>query len=200
MFSKHSSHAPVDYLLTWGVLYIQGNLCSILYKPWCSWDCAALYHDDSAFDTGESAQNIGTACAELLRTALHTIRTVAHVVVAFPGVQYGPFFYRQTEHDRALALKANKGNVDAHMQLSQRATDDLHWWANNVTHCCKPISQGNPDVTRKSDAPNSGWGDVFGSRLAKGRWTEDESEHHINFFELLAAFFTIEAYNLSVRR
>ena len=100
-------------------------------------------------------------------------------------------FALEIELDRALALKANKGNFDAHMQLSQRPKADLHWWANNVTHCCKPISQGHPDVTLKSDASSSGWRGVFGSRLAGGRRTEDESEHHINYFELHAGFFTI---------
>ena len=40
------------------------------------------------------------------------------MVSSFPGVLYGPLFYRQLELDKAMVLKANNGNFDAVMTLS----------------------------------------------------------------------------------
>jgi len=47
---------------------------------------------------------------------------------SFPGVMYGPLFYRQLEIEKSKALKVNYDNYDAKMKLSNTVKDDLKWW------------------------------------------------------------------------
>ena len=148
--------------------------------------------------TQEKAQRLTEACSELLNTAFPTIRSVAQIVgsmvAAFAGVQFGPLYYRQLEIDRANALKMNRGNYETHMELSQRAKDDLLWWINNVADSSRPVSVGNPDITIQSDASTLGWGAALGSDRAGGRWSIEEAAHHINYLELLAAHFALQSF------
>ena len=148
--------------------------------------------------TQEKAQRLSDACTELLNMASPTIRSVAQVVgsmvAAFPGVQFGPLYYRQIELDRAQALKLNKWNYEAHMQLSQRAKDDLLWWIQNVTDSSKPVSMGNPDFTIESDASTLGWGAALDEDRAGGRWSTEEAAYHINYLELLGAFLALQSF------
>ena len=40
------------------------------------------------------------------------------MVASFPGVMYGPLYYRQLETEKVAALKQNQGNFEASMILS----------------------------------------------------------------------------------
>lgn len=50
-----------------------------------------------------------------------TTQTVSEVTgpmgASFPGVMYGPLYYRQLEIENVAALKENKGNFEATMNL-----------------------------------------------------------------------------------
>ena len=89
---------PVDYSLRWGFTIHPGK--SVLH-PVQTLVFLGFVLDFTMMTvclTPEKARRIGTACTELLHTALPTICTVAHVVgslvAAFREVQYGPLFYR----------------------------------------------------------------------------------------------------------
>jgi hypothetical protein len=77
-----------------------------------------------------------------------TIRWVAKVigriVASFPGVMYGPLYYRALEHDKSLALKKAKGNFDATMSLSQAAKKELWWLVKNVETDYHTLSRKEP--------------------------------------------------------
>ena len=72
-----------------------------------------------------------------------SIQEVAEVigplVSSFPGVLYGPLFYRQSEHDKTMALTQNKGNYQACIKLSQESVAELQWWCNNIETAEYPI-------------------------------------------------------------
>lgn len=53
-------------------------------------------------------------------------------VSSFPGVLYGPLFYRHLEHDKTMGLRQNKGNYQARIKLSQECLAELQWWCNNI--------------------------------------------------------------------
>jgi hypothetical protein len=38
------------------------------------------------------------------------------------------------------------------------------------------------------------WGSKFNEQFAGGRWSKDESSHHINFLELLAIFLSLKTF------
>ena len=79
----------------------------------------------------EKKESIKSYCIELLEKQIFTIREIAKVigklVASFPGVMYGPLYYRQLEKEKILALKFNKGNFDASMKLSTAARKELQW-------------------------------------------------------------------------
>ena len=54
-------------------------------------------------------------------------------------------------------------------------------------------------ATVYSDASLKGWGGaVFNGSSTGGHWSLEEAAHHINYVELLAAFFAIKAYATSL--
>ena len=132
-----------------------------------------------------------------------SIRAVAQLigrfVSCFPGVEYGPLFYRRLEHDKSMALKSQCGNFDAHMTLTQGAKDDIEWWIKNVGSCPKLISHGNPDIILQTDASSSGWGaKLVHGKSAGGRWAVPEMSLHINELETKAALLGLQALCLNV--
>ena len=86
--------------------------------------------------TPEKAEKLKLAVTRLLSCGMSLIREVARVIgliiSTFPGVMYGPLYFRITEGEKAQGLKQNKGNYDTHMQLSSSAQLELQWWINNV--------------------------------------------------------------------
>ena len=116
------------------------------------------------------------------------------MVASFPGVMYGPLYYRQLEIEKVVALKQDQGNFEASMILSDNARSDLHWWIENITDTSNTTAYGNCQVTVYSDASLTGWGGVLNSITTGGQWTEDESQNHINYLEILACFLTLKAF------
>ena len=54
------------------------------------------------------------------------------MVSSFPGVMFGPLYFRQLERDKTEALKCNKGVFDAFMIISDKARQELEWWVMQV--------------------------------------------------------------------
>ncbi|CAB4032023.1 Pol poly, partial [Paramuricea clavata] len=50
------------------------------------------------------------------------------------------------------------------------------------------------DVSANSEASLTGWGGVLDSCSMGGSWTAVEAQQHINYLELLAAFFTLKSF------
>ena len=149
--------------------------------------------------TEEKKEKIKDLAVTLLHKGYASIRLLAKfigmIVASFPGVMYGPLWYRQIENDKTEALKKNKGNYDALMNLSKYATKDIEWWRDNIDDAVNVIdeSHGEPDIVIYSDASRLGWG--CDSQLGKsgGHWSEEEQTLHINVLELTAAWFALQA-------
>ena len=60
-------------------------------------------------------------------------------VSALPGVGYGKHYLQNLQFDKNKALKINKGNYNACMQLSKEAQDDLHCWVDHGVYSNNPI-------------------------------------------------------------
>lgn len=73
----------------------------------------------------QKIQDLKLACVGLCRKTRFSIRELAQVigklVVSFPGVLWGPLYYRQLEKVKSDALKKNKGDFDALTVLSKEA-------------------------------------------------------------------------------
>ena len=148
------------------------------------------------------------ACENLSNQDNPTIREVARVigliVSSLPGAQFGELHYRYLEHNKIEALRANKGDYDAFMTLSQEARAELHWWVQNVTSAFRNIMPTDPDLILTTDASNTGWGAVQGTQKTGGLWDLEEQAFHINYLELKAVLLGLKSlcttiYNKHIR-
>lgn len=112
-------------------------------------------------------------------------------MASFPGIMYGPLYYRKLDNHKTLALKLARGNYQAKTVLPQDCVEDLGWWIDNVATASNPISHGSPDLYISTDACPTGWGGVMEEHETGGKWSPEEAAHHINYLELLAVYMTL---------
>ena len=134
----------------------------------------------------EMAENFRQKCLLVSSKQLFVIQELAELIglliASFPAVKYAQLCYRQLEIEKAQALKRNYGNLGAETCISNRARDDMLWWANNVASSCKPISPGKPDVHLTTDASRLGWGVILNGQTTGGRWSAQESTFHLTIW------------------
>ena len=121
-------------------------------------------------------------------------RVIGKIVASFPGVMYGPLYYRYLERDKSQALKSEKGNFDAYMVLSPKAKSELTWWVSNVEVAYQSLEREAPQRKLFTDASLSGWGAEFRGQSTGGNWTEAEAKKHINYLEMLAIYLGLKAF------
>ncbi|KAJ8041093.1 hypothetical protein HOLleu_11813 [Holothuria leucospilota] len=72
----------------------------------------------------------------LLRASSVKIRNLAEIigvlVANFPGVEFGPLYYRSLERDKIRALKRAKGDFDSMVCISSESRADLLWWIKTI--------------------------------------------------------------------
>ena len=78
--------------------------------------------------TQEKIQRIRERCKKMMELVELSIQELASfiglLVSSFPGILYGPLYYRQLERDKTTALRQNYGNYNAQMRLSQEVSDN----------------------------------------------------------------------------
>lgn len=156
----------------------------------------------------EKVDKILCACQNLLTCVNPSVREVAHVirllVSAFPAVNFLKLHYRSIELCKSQALSVNP-DFDQKIQLDPCARSDLRWVIENISQLNGFMFGNRPaDVSIECNASLAGWGAVCNGQTANGRWSLLESEHHINYLELLAAFlalqvFVADKFNIHVR-
>ena len=84
--------------------------------------------------TTEKKTSLLELCHETMQSDQIKIRDLARLigklVSSFPGVAYGPLFYRDLEMAKTEALKLKRGNYDG-MVLSDDMKSELQWWVDN---------------------------------------------------------------------
>ena len=148
--------------------------------------------------TPERISTSKQACWELLAKQNPIIRDVAKVigllVSSFPGLMCGPLHYNFLEMDKKEGLRVRKGNFDKKLLLSEEAKTELHWWINTLPYSYNEINHGNPQITLNSDASLIGWGGTYMGVSTGGNWTPKGAAHHINYLEMIAAYFSLKAF------
>lgn len=139
------------------------------------------------------------ACDIILKKNKCLIRELSqllgNIVATFPAAQYGPLHYRTIEREKIVALKQNNDNYDSVMIVTDECKTEILWWKQNINNLFSDISHGSPQIILTSDASKTGWGGVNNTtgETASGFWNEKEAKLHINFLELLAAWFTVKS-------
>ena len=115
-------------------------------------------------------------------------------MASFPAVKFGLLHYRHLEECKKAALREATGDYDSHTSLTPYARDELKWWLENMHNSQNEIATPNPEITIKSDASHMGWGCQCDGVRSGGHWLPVESQFHINYLELLAAFFSLKCF------
>lgn len=148
--------------------------------------------------TPEKAAGLKTVCHILLTNPSPTIRELARVVgkivSSFPGVMYGPLYYRTLERDKIRALQINNWDFDKRVSLTPEAKSELSWWITNVTGSHNVLTRESPTCTLTTDASKLGWEAVLGKQSTGGLWSSNESKRHINYLELFAVFLGLQTF------
>lgn len=149
--------------------------------------------------TVEKACDLKKSCENILKSNKSlTIRAVATVigkiVASFPGVMYGPLYYRDLEAAKSTALKVAKGDFDTTMSLSPLAKLELQWWVSNIESAYQKLSHDQPQHQITTDASLLGWGVECSGVSSGGSWTELEATHHINYLEMLAILLGLQTF------
>lgn len=146
----------------------------------------------------DKKERIIEECSLLVTKESAKIRDVAKVigiiVSSFSAVEFGKLWYRNLENAKINALRSSAGNYDSYMHISNLMKEDLKWWIENIQSQFRHISHGNPEMIIETDASLKGYGAVLNQYEIGGRWTEIESQHHINYLEMLAILFAIKSF------
>lgn len=133
-----------------------------------------------------------------------TIRSFARLVglltSACPAVQYG-WLYEYTklfERCKYLAL-LNSDDYNSYLSLAPELQNDFDWWLKFIDNATNPIRDDIYKIEIFSDASKTGWGVACGKETANGRWSEEESQQHINSLELRAAHFGFQIFAKNLR-
>ena len=122
-------------------------------------------------------------------------RVIGKIVSSFPGVMYGPLYYRELENDKSPAEKTNKGNFIASMAISPEAQMELKWWVNNVECSLNVLAH-----VHATSAPNNyrcfpiRMGSSIWDVSTGGSWTYTESTHHINYLQMYAILLGLQTF------
>ena len=139
------------------------------------------------------AAKVQNACHDLLDSKHITIRDVTPVigllVSNFPAVQYGELYYRRLEMSKINALRANQGNYDASMCLSEGSRTEILWWTQNITQYCRSLITTNFNhrclLIRM--------GTVSNEKETGGHWHLEEKNLHISVLEMKAVMLGLQA-------
>ena len=149
--------------------------------------------------TNEKVDKLKSICTKLIKAKETTIREVSralgYMVSSFPGVMYGPLYFRQLEREKTLALRYSKGDYDACMVVSDKAGSELLWWNTHLEASYNIISHGEPTVVMSTDASSTGWGCALHDTSTGGHWTAEEARNHINYLELLAIYLALISFS-----
>lgn len=121
-------------------------------------------------------------------------KLIGSLVSCCPAIKYSWAHIKNLEREKYLALLKSKGNYEADMQLILELQKDFSWWEVNVMHRNSSMASRNFKLEIFSDASLTGWGISCGNNRTHGRWSESERLHHINYLELLAAFFGLKCF------
>ena len=128
--------------------------------------------------TQQKQQKLKSACLHVFNVQRPTIRLVAQLLglmtSSFPGVMYGPLYYRSLDMKKTKALSQCR-DFEGTMKLTPHVLEDINWWMNNIHSSYYVIDHGEPQAILYTDASTTGWGCEFQGTPIGGLWSSDEA-------------------------
>lgn len=145
----------------------------------------------------DKQQSILKHVLKIMRSNRFTIqefaKLIGKLIAACPAIKYGWLYTKNCERAKFLALRKSKGSYNYEMKISKEVLEDLTWWkthlsSKNVFHSF--IFK----LEIFSDSSRSGWGVYCNGCKSRGFWSREDKKNHINYLELLAAFFGLKCF------
>ncbi|XP_043482415.1 uncharacterized protein LOC122511321 [Leptopilina heterotoma] len=124
---------------------------------------------------------------------------VGTLVASCPAVKYGTLYTKSLEREKFLSLAKENDNFDKYVSLSKSLQPDIKWWIDNISLSKNPITSQVFILEIFTDASLTGWGAVCNEEKIHGWWSLEDQKHHINFLELLAAFYGLKCFAKNLR-
>ncbi|KAJ8914637.1 hypothetical protein NQ315_015375 [Exocentrus adspersus] len=121
-------------------------------------------------------------------------KMIGTLISACPAIPYGVFHTKKFERNKYLALMASDGNYKSKMTLPSSLQPEYTWWLRNIVNAKRPLKQGKYLMEIFSDASPTGWGAVYNSEHTHGFWSQAEQNKHINYLEILAAYYALKSF------
>lgn len=113
---------------------------------------------------------------------------------AFIAVKYSHMHLKDFKYVKIKALRANKDNFDAHINLPFSLQEDFRWWLKHIRGSSNSKRDFNFAIEIFSDSSLTGWGAHSGGSSKHGFWNSEERKLHINILEVKAALFALRCF------
>lgn len=152
--------------------------------------------------TTEKKQIIFSHVNKLQRKSSCKIRNFAkligQLVAASPAVKYGWLHIKEFERAKYQALKLNNNDYNSRIIFPKSLYRDFSWWLTNIFQSEEKLSSKSFALEIFSDASTTGWGGFCKGRKACGFWNLNEKLYHINYLELLAAYYVLKSFTKDI--
>jgi hypothetical protein len=102
-------------------------------------------------------------------------------------------YTKSIERCKYLALEKSD-DYDSYMTVPEYLLRDFEWWLTHIDSSKNPIRDDNYIMEIFSDASKTGWGAACCLDRANGKWSDSEKHMHINYLEILAAYFGLRVF------
>ncbi|CAK1581282.1 unnamed protein product [Parnassius mnemosyne] len=148
--------------------------------------------------TENKKKSLLSAIHKFLKLKYCSIREFAALVGSFVSicmaVSYGFVYTKIFEREKYIALQRSNGDYEKQMKINENVKLDLSWWQNKINTAYNPIKQYQFILEIWSDASSTGWGVHCDGKVARGFWSIQDKQNHINYLELLAAYFGLKCF------
>ena len=101
---------------------------------------------------------------------------------------------KDLQREKMLTLRYNNDNFEAVITLSENVREGLAWWKSQIMLIYNPIRGDEYKIEIFSDVFQSGWGIYCRVEISHGFWNMKDRKNHINYLELLSAFFGLKFF------
>lgn len=133
----------------------------------------------------------------LLKTC--KIKFLAHLIglliSSLPTVKYGLCYIKKLEREKIDALKKTNQNYNKSMSINHSSINtDLEWWLQKTPIASQYIKEDYFHLEIYTDSSSLGWGAYCQGEETHGWWSKTEKLQHINYLELMAAFYGLKCF------
>lgn len=124
---------------------------------------------------------------------------IGQLVAVCPAVKYGWLYIKFFEREKWLALLSVNNNYNKKMLIPEYLSKDFLWWSSHLGASQQQIKE-DPFVKEIfTDASLKGWGAYCNGEKTHGFWNPSQQDSHINYLELIAAFYGLKSFSKKMR-